>query len=380
MDYEEALMIKTAWYYYLENMTQQKISELLGISRIRVIKLLEKARQTGIIQFKIREDSASRMQVERELAAAYGLKDVFVVPSVPDGDLNETIAKAAAMYISGRLTDNCFINMGYGDTPSRVLNNLATMTERPISCVSLTGGVNYYLPNTRSNIFNIKLYLIPAPLLASTKEMVAAMRNEESVMEISRMVKLSSMTVVGIGGMQDDATILRSNILTKNDFLYWEMQGAVGDVLSHFLDKDGNPVETDIEDRLISTPLATLKELENVIGVAAGSHKVDAIRAVLRGKYLDVLITDEATALQLSLIHILAASTGSTICVICKNNMVSLPAGAQTCPASIRPHGRGPPAPRVPGHEKTSRRGAAARRGKERESPGRAPPAACLLY
>ena len=161
-------MIKTAWYYYLENMTQQKISELLGISRIRVIKLLEKARQTGIIQFKIREDSASRMQVERELAAAYGLKDVFVVPSVPDGDLNETIAKAAAMYISGRLTDNCFINMGYGDTPSRVLNNLATMTERPISCVSLTGGVNYYLPNTRSNIFNIKLYLIPAPLLAST--------------------------------------------------------------------------------------------------------------------------------------------------------------------------------------------------------------------
>ena len=299
MDYEEALMIKTAWYYYLENMTQQKISELLGISRIRVIKLLEKARQTGIIQFKIREDSASRMQVERELAAAYGLKDVFVVPSVPDGDLNETIAKAAAMYISGRLTDNCFINMGYGATPSRVLNNLATMTERPISCVSLTGGVNYYLPNTRSNIFNIKLYLIPAPLLASTKEMVTAMRNEESVMEISRMVKLSSMTVVGIGGMQDDATILRSNILTKNDFLYLEMQGAVGDVLSHFLDKDGNPVETDIEARLISTPLATLKELENVIGVAAGSHKVDAIRAVLRGKYLDVLITDEATALQL---------------------------------------------------------------------------------
>ena len=48
-----------------------------------------------------------------------------------------------------------------------------------------------------------------------------------------------------------------------------------------------------------SLPLATLKELENVIGVAAGSHKVDAIRAVLRGKYLDVLITDEATALQL---------------------------------------------------------------------------------
>lgn len=59
-------------------------------------------------------------------------------------------------------------------------------------------------------------------------------------------------------------------------------------------------METDIEDRLISTPLATLKELENVIGVAAGSHQGGCPSApVLRGKYLDVLITDEATALQL---------------------------------------------------------------------------------
>ena len=41
-DYEESLMAKTAWYYYSENMTQQNISEVLGISRMRVIKLLER--------------------------------------------------------------------------------------------------------------------------------------------------------------------------------------------------------------------------------------------------------------------------------------------------------------------------------------------------
>ena len=44
MDYEDSLIVKTAWYYYIENMTQQKISEKLGISRMKVIKLLEKAR------------------------------------------------------------------------------------------------------------------------------------------------------------------------------------------------------------------------------------------------------------------------------------------------------------------------------------------------
>ena len=44
MDYEEALMAKAAWYYYFENLTQQQISDRIGISRLRVVRLLEKAR------------------------------------------------------------------------------------------------------------------------------------------------------------------------------------------------------------------------------------------------------------------------------------------------------------------------------------------------
>jgi len=300
MNYEETLIVKTAWYYYVENMTQQKISEKLGISRMRVIKLLEKARQNGVIQFKLRQDSAQRMRTEQQLAEQWNLKDAFIVPTPPDsGLLNETVALAGAMYIADRLPENAFINMGYGDTPSRILNHLATRTESPISVVSLTGGVSYYLPNAQSNVFNAKLFLIPAPLLVSSKEMNEALRSEPSVQEISRMVRLASMTVVGIGGMSDDATILKNGILSKNDFLYLSMQGAVGDILSHFIDKDGQPVHTGVEERLLSTSLENLRDLDNVIGVAAGASKLEAIRAVLTGGYLDVLVTDEETAVQL---------------------------------------------------------------------------------
>ncbi|WMJ84737.1 sugar-binding transcriptional regulator [Oscillospiraceae bacterium LTW-04] len=300
MNYEESLIIKTAWYYYLENMTQQRIAEILGISRIRVIKLLEKARQTGVIQFKVRRDSAVRMTLEKKLCEKYHLQDSFVVPTNPEADgVNETIAKAAAMYISDRINENTYINIGYGDTPSRVLNNLAMMSEKPITCISLTGGVNYYLPNTHSQTFNARLFLMPAPLIASSDTLAHAMRQEASVTEISRMAMLAGITVVGIGGMSEDATIFKSGILSKNDLLYLKMQGAVGDMLSHFLDENGNLLNHDVEDRLISTPLETIKGLDNVIGVAAGNDKVAAIRAVLRGSYLDVLITDENTAHQL---------------------------------------------------------------------------------
>ncbi|WP_101697112.1 sugar-binding transcriptional regulator [Clostridium minihomine] len=297
MNYEQTLVVKTAWYYYVENMTQQKISERLGISRMRVIKLLEKARQDGVIQFKIHPDKVHRMELERQLSETWGLKDTFVVPTPPDTeDVNKTIAQAASMYLSDRISPNSFINMGYGDTLSRVLNHLATLSEFPVSVVSLTGGVNYYLPNAQSHIFNAKLHLLPAPLLVSSPEMVKAMMQEPSVTEIMRMVKLASLTLVGIGGMSDNATILKNGIVSKNDFFYLSMRGAVGDVLSHFFDKEGNLVHTGIEDRLISTPLDTLRQLDNVVGVAAGPTKVEAIRAALRGKYLDTLITDEETA------------------------------------------------------------------------------------
>ena len=74
------------------------------------------------------------------------------------------------------------------------------------------------------------------------------------------------------------------------------MKGAVGDMLCHFIDRDGRLVPSDIEDRLISTSLETLRSLDNVIGVAAGENKAEAILAALRGGYLDILITDETTA------------------------------------------------------------------------------------
>ena len=297
MNYEESLMVKAAWYYYFENMTQQAIADRLSISRMRVIKLLEAARQNGIIQFRLRSDGVGMAEQSRALMEKYHLKDVFLIPSAEEeSTVNESIARAGAMYIADRLGDNACINVGYGDTLSRTLNHLATMVETPVTCISLTGGVSPYLPNTRSNVLNARLYLIPAPLLASSQEMASAMRGESSVSEIFDMAELSSFTLVGIGSIHDSATVVKSGVLSRNDLFYLRMHNAVGDILCHFFDREGRLLQTPIEDRLISTPLSRLKTLRNVVGLAAGAQKADAIRAALLGGYLDVLVTDEATA------------------------------------------------------------------------------------
>ena len=295
--YGDKLLTKVAWYYYIEGYTQQEIGEYLSIPRLRVNRLLDKARKAGIIQFSVREGDSKRMIVERELITQFGLKDAFVVPSpLNEQDINESVAQAAAMYIHERLEKTGYINMGYGDTSSRILNHLANICEFPVNVVSLTGGVNYYLPNTRSSIFNAKLYLTPAPLLMASEDIVKAMEQEPSVKQIRHMATLAQMSIVGIGGVDSNATLLTNGTLNHSDVLLLSMQGAVGDMLCHFIDKDGNVIQSSLERRLMSTPLEQLKEMSNSIGVAGGSTKSEAILAALKGNYLDVLITDETTA------------------------------------------------------------------------------------
>lgn len=111
------------------------------------------------------------------------------------------------------------------------------------------------------------------------------------------MALLSDFTVVGIGGVDTNtATIIKNAILTPDDYLFLTKQGAVGDILSHFIDINGNLIDTDLEKRLMSPALSDIEKFNNVIGVAGGVHKVEAIYATLVASYLDVLITDESTA------------------------------------------------------------------------------------
>ena len=102
MNYEESLMVKASWYYYFENMTQQAIADRLSISRMRVIKLLESARQSGIIQFRLRSDGVGMVEQSQKLIDKYHLKDVFLIPEVDSDEShpNESIARAGAMYIA----------------------------------------------------------------------------------------------------------------------------------------------------------------------------------------------------------------------------------------------------------------------------------------
>lgn len=297
-----ALATKAAWYYYMEDNTQAQIAEVMGISRAKVIRLLEEARTQGIVQFNFRKNDSQRVSAERLLIDRFGLKDAFVVPTPLDSSaINQSIAQGAAHYVSDHLREDGYLNIGYGDTVSRMLGFLAKNREESLNVVSLTGGVSYYLPTVGTTAYSMHLFLTPSPLVVSSRQVRDALLDEKSLQDVSTMTEYADMSVVGIGAAVEGATVLRNGILNEGELTVLKMQGAVGDVLNHFMDKDGNLIQTEIEDRVISTDLDKLRQLKNVVGVAGGKDKVAAIKAVLNGGYLNVLITDSDTAAELLL-------------------------------------------------------------------------------
>lgn len=297
-----ALATKAAWYYYMEDNTQAQIAEVMGISRAKVIRLLEEARAQGIVQFSFRKNDSQRVSAEQLLIDRFGLKDAFVVPTPLDSSaINQSIAQSAAHYVSDHLREDGYLNIGYGDTVSRMLGFLAKNREESLNVVSLTGGVSYYLPTVGTTAYSMRLFLTPSPLVVSSRQVRDALLDEKSLQDVSTMTEYADMSVVGIGAAVEGATVLRNGILNEGELTVLKMQRAVGDILNHFVDKDGNLIQTEIEDRVISTDLDKLRQLKNVVGVAGGKDKVTAIKAVLNGGYLNVLITDSDTATELLL-------------------------------------------------------------------------------
>lgn len=295
-----ALATKAAWYYYMEDNTQAQIAEVMGISRAKVIRLLEEARAQGIVQFSFRKNDSQRISAEQLLIDRFGLKDAFVVPTPLDSSaINQSIAQSAAHYVSDHLREDGYLNIGYGDTVSRMLGFLAKNREESLNVVSLTGGVSYYLPTVGTTAYSMRLFLTPSPLVVSSRQVRDALLDEKSLQDVSTMTEYADMSVVGIGAAVEGATVLRNGILNEGELAVLKMQGAVGDILNHFVDKDGNLIQTEIEDRVISTDLDKLRQLKNVVGIAGGKDKVTAIKAVLNGGYLNVLITDSDTATEL---------------------------------------------------------------------------------
>jgi DNA-binding transcriptional regulator LsrR (DeoR family) len=268
---------------------------------MKVIKYLEKAKTNNVIQFKINLEEIDNLTIQNKIIEKYNLKDIYIVPTSDHNNV-ESLTIAAAQYIEDRITSDTMINIGYGEAVSRTLGHLRISTKYKVTFVSLSGGVKFYMPtaiDTRSDYYtnpNYNHYIVPSPLIVSSPYIAEHLLMEKSVKKILEMVPYSNLTVIGIGALNDRATLVKEGYFNTNDFEILKTRGAAGDLLSQFYDINGEILNIDFHKQLISTEINVLKSLNNVVAVAGGLEKKDAIIGALKGGYIDVLITDELVA------------------------------------------------------------------------------------
>lgn len=306
---DEQLLSRVAWYYHHDGLTQDAVGRRLGISRIKASRLLDRAHRAGVIGITIHSKHRGCLALEGQLRERYRLEEAIVIPALePSPDegeaalaVNERLTQAASSYLMNFITDGSVLAIGWGDTVTRTLRRLGyQLGHTGASVVTLTGGVNTYLqmigglsaPTAQAG----RLHMIPSPLITSRAATARALLNEPAVQEVIAMARTADYALIGIGALEEDASLVRGGYLTNEELAAYRAQGAVGDVLGRFLDHLGQPLDLEIHDRIVGIDLPSLAAIARVIGVAGGAHKVAAIRAVLAGGTLDMLITDEPTA------------------------------------------------------------------------------------
>ncbi|MEA2026885.1 MAG: sugar-binding domain-containing protein, partial [Chloroflexota bacterium] len=266
-------VLRAAWLYYRDDLTQDQIAKVLKVSRATVGRLLERARKEGVVRVELDPDLLGAIGLAGELDERFSGAEVLVVPS--DGiehdqdEINGRVAQAAAQLLRARMAPGDTLAIGWGDTVAKTLTQLAA-ADASGEVVSLTGGVSSYLDPAAESYRN-RLTMIPAPFLASTAELADAISAEAAVKRCMERATAAPWKLVGIGSLDSTASLVRLGYQTPEDLAALAEGGAVGDIIGQFFDADGRILDVEVHDRRIGVDLADLDAAPGrTIAIAGG--------------------------------------------------------------------------------------------------------------
>jgi len=306
---DNTLLYKIAKAYYEDGFTQDQIGRRFGVSRIKVSRLLQQARQSRVVQITITPPVDSFGDLERDLETAYRLDEVVVVSTYSDAqeDVVPRLGAAAAGYLARCLGDQQLLDLSWGSTLLAVIEALAPQNLPELRVVQMLGGLGRAESETygadltmrMAQTLGARMRLLPSPGIVSSKLVRDALLEDVNIAETLALAARADLALVGIGAPLTGSVIVEAGILSEDELLELREMGAVGDIALRFFDENGRSVEHPINDRIIGLDLQQITQIPRVIGVAGGEGKYEVIRGAVRGRLVDVLITDETTATRL---------------------------------------------------------------------------------
>ena len=302
---ELRLMARVARMYYEKDIRQSEIAQQLGLSQATVSRLFKRAKEEGIVRISVNVPQGVFSELEEQIIAAYNLRDAIVVDCFHEDEqmIQRDIGAAAAYYVESTIKPNEVVGLSsWSGTLLALVDTMHPVSRKNnVRVVQILGGIGNpaaevhaaRLTGRLAKLVNGTATYLPAPGVVGSEAALQVLLEDQYVQEAVALFDQVSLALVGIGAVEPSDLLADSgNIFSDAELGILRGEGAVGDILLHFFDEDGQPVKTSLDKRVMSMSLPQMRRVDRAVGVAGGRRKHDAILAALRGQWINVLITD----------------------------------------------------------------------------------------
>lgn len=298
-------LAEAARLYYVDNLSQDEVARRLGTSRSNVSRILQAARETGIVKFQIQYPIARRQPLERALVETFGLREAIVLDAGSGTSIQDRVGQLAARWLLDHLVEGTTIAVSWGASLQALTEQIVTDQAYDIDVVQLGGDLQVdphlssheHVRELAARIGGDYSYL-HAPAFVKTTLCATSLRDSYDIGHELKKAAAADLALVGVGafGAGFSERLLASGVLEPEDRDELIASDPAGDVCARFVDDDGVEVDTPLRHRVLAIELDDLRRIPVVVGVLNGRHKGRALRAALRGGLLDVVVTDQAAA------------------------------------------------------------------------------------
>src|ERR1700751_234665 len=204
---EVVLAARVAQQFYVDGVSKVDIADRLRISRFRVARLLDSAREAGMVRIEIGLPGGSLdAGLSAELCSAFGLKHAFVF-NFPDEDeeaLRHRLGEAAGQALMDLIAPGDVLGMSWSRTLSGLAASLTQLPPCPI--VQLTGAVPP--PDGRDLLDLVRgvarvgggpAHVFDAPMILDDAQTATAIRRQGDIAEAFALLPSVTIAVVAIG-------------------------------------------------------------------------------------------------------------------------------------------------------------------------------------
>jgi deoxyribonucleoside regulator len=291
-------LVKASRLYYELGETQERISEILGVTRPQVSRLLKEARNEGIVDIRIIDGTRRATDLEERLCDRFGLRLAALAPRLagPADLTRRMLGRRAAHVLRDHIRAGTLIGVGDGAAMSATADAL----EEPVPAVRATfvplSGGGFSAPSKdpmrrMAEAFRGQPLELFAPGLVYEPHAREALLGHLGNQTVARAWGQLDVALFGIGGYVRSEAWFGPELVADMD-----RAGTVGEMLIHPFDLDGRFVSERLREMVIGFDPRDLRRVPLTIGVAGGPDKVRPILGALRTGAINVLVTDEETA------------------------------------------------------------------------------------